>query len=82
MADAAHTLVSALQDRGISFKKASVEADFNLDTEYGRNNAQWASEHLSPHTLLSKEEVALYVSLALNTGYSFGLTFGSADFEI
>ncbi|CRG90437.1 hypothetical protein PISL3812_07481 [Talaromyces islandicus] len=63
MADAAHTLASALQERGISFKKASIESDFNLDTEYGRKNAQWASEHLSPHTLLSKEEVALFRNL-------------------
>lgn len=61
MANAAHTVASALQERGIVFKKASVESDFNLDTEYGRKNAQWAAEHLSPHTLLSKQEVALYV---------------------
>jgi hypothetical protein len=77
MADTTQTVVSALLERGIVFKKASVESDFNLDTEYGRKNAQWAAEHLSPHTLLSKEEVALYVLLPLNTEHSFALTLVS-----
>jgi hypothetical protein len=47
-------LISALQERGISFKREAVEREL----EDGRSK-QWVMDHVSPHTLLSKDEAAL-----------------------
>ncbi|KAH8695920.1 hypothetical protein BGW36DRAFT_297280 [Talaromyces proteolyticus] len=56
-------LAHALQERAIKFNQASIAADFNLETENGRRNAQWAADHVTSPTLLSKEELALLNSL-------------------
>jgi hypothetical protein len=50
-------LISILKDRDIPVKQDVVES-FEDD-----RNVQWASKHLRPDTLLSKDELALYVSV-------------------
>ena len=50
-------LISVLKARDIPAKREVIESAFEDD-----RNAQWASEHLRPDTLLSKDELALYVS--------------------
>lgn len=42
-------------------KRSEIESAFN-DEASSAENAQWVSEHLSYDTLLTKEELALYVS--------------------
>lgn len=48
-------LISILKDRGIPVKEVIESFEDN-------RNTQWASKHLRPDTLLSKDELALYVS--------------------
>lgn len=50
-------LISILKVRDIPAKREVIESAFKDD-----RNAQWASKHLRPDTLLSKDELALYVS--------------------
>lgn len=50
-------LISVLKARDIPAKREVIESAFEDD-----RNAQWASERLRPDTLLSKDELALYVS--------------------
>lgn len=50
-------LISILKVRDIPVKRGVIESAFEDD-----RNAQWASKHLRPDTLLSKDELALYVS--------------------
>jgi hypothetical protein len=48
--------ISILKDRAIPVEQEVIVSVFD------DRNAQWASEHLRPDTLLSKDELALYVS--------------------
>lgn len=50
-------LISILKVRDIPAKREVIESAFKDD-----RNAQWASKHLRPDTLLPKDELALYVS--------------------
>ncbi|KAJ5228720.1 hypothetical protein N7489_009428 [Penicillium chrysogenum] len=50
-------LISILKDRDLPVKQEVVES-FEDD-----RNVQWASKHLRPDTLLSKDELALYLKL-------------------
>ncbi|OKL60749.1 hypothetical protein UA08_04397 [Talaromyces atroroseus] len=56
---AADLLISALRERGINFKKEDIERELQNESQQGTGNAQWVMEHVSPHTLLSKDEAAL-----------------------
>ncbi|EED21784.1 conserved hypothetical protein [Talaromyces stipitatus ATCC 10500] len=56
-------LSSALQDHGIRFKKEDVAAELDNGSQQGRDNAQWVLEHISPSTLLSKDEAAFVKNL-------------------
>lgn len=49
-------LISILKVRNIPVKREVIESALEDD-----RNAQWASTHLRPDTLLSKDELALYV---------------------
>ncbi|CAG7952178.1 unnamed protein product [Penicillium nalgiovense] len=49
-------LISMLKDRGIPVKEVIESFEDN-------RNTQWASKHLRPDTLLSKDELALYLKL-------------------
>ncbi|KAJ5964662.1 uncharacterized protein N7479_004538 [Penicillium vulpinum] len=51
-------LISIFKDRDIPAKWEVIESVFEDD-----RNAQWASKHLRPDTLLSKDELALYLKL-------------------
>ncbi|CAI7587456.1 unnamed protein product [Penicillium palitans] len=51
-------LISILKVRDIPAKREVIESAFEDD-----RNAQWASKHLRPDTLLSKDELALYLKL-------------------
>ncbi|KAJ5170681.1 uncharacterized protein N7500_003464 [Penicillium coprophilum] len=51
-------LISILNDRGISTKQEAVVSAFKDD-----RNTHWASKYLRPDTLLSKDELALYLKL-------------------
>lgn len=57
----ADILISALKERNISVKRSEIESTFG-DEASSAENAKWVSEHLSYGTLLTKEELALYVS--------------------
>lgn len=58
----ADILISALKERNISVKRSEIESTF--DNEAGSaESAKWVSEHLGYDTLLTKEELALYVFL-------------------
>lgn len=57
----ADILISALKERNISVKRSEIESAFD-DEASTAENAKWVSEHLSYDTLLTKEELALYVS--------------------
>lgn len=48
--------ISILKDRDIPVKQEVIGSAFEDDSI-----AQWASKHLRPDTLLSKDELALYV---------------------
>ena len=52
-------LISIFKDRDIPAKREVIESSFEDD-----GNAQWAAKHLRPDTLLSKDELALYVLFA------------------
>lgn len=52
-------LATALQDHDIKFKKESIAAELDDGSPQGRANAQWVMEHISPNTLLSKDEAVL-----------------------
>lgn len=52
-------LATALQDHDIKFKKETISAELDNESPQGRTNAQWVMEHISPSTLLSKDEAAL-----------------------
>ncbi|KAJ5824445.1 hypothetical protein N7447_006785 [Penicillium robsamsonii] len=51
-------LISILKDRDIPAKREVIVSAFEDD-----RNAKWASKHLRPDTLLSKDELALYLKL-------------------
>ncbi|KAI3210016.1 hypothetical protein CBS147311_1618 [Penicillium roqueforti] len=55
-------LISIFKDRDIPAKREVIESSFEDD-----RNAQWAAKHLRPDTLLSKDELALYIKL-VNSG--------------
>ena len=52
-------LTDALQEHGIKFKKEAIAAELDDGSPQGRTNAQWVMEHVSPDTMLSKDEAAL-----------------------
>jgi len=52
-------LATALQDHGIKFKKEAIAAELGDGSSQGRANARWVMEHISPSTLLSRDEAAL-----------------------
>ncbi|OQE42215.1 hypothetical protein PENCOP_c004G07044 [Penicillium coprophilum] len=51
-------LISILKDRDISAKQEAIVSAFKDD-----RNTHWASKYLRPDTLLSKDELALYLKL-------------------
>jgi hypothetical protein len=51
--------ISALQERGIPYKRENIEVALDHASENGRTNAQWVTGHIGSDTLLSKEEAAL-----------------------
>lgn len=58
-------ILSILKDRDIPYKRGEIESAFETP-----RNVEWASKHLRPDTLLSKDELALYAlnkSLIKNT---------------
>lgn len=55
-------LISILKDRNISAKRGVIDSIFEDD-----RNVKWASKHLRPDTLLSKDELALHVSLPVQS---------------
>ena len=56
----ADILISALKERNISVKRGEIESALNDETSHAEN-AKWISEHLSYDTLLTREELTLYV---------------------
>jgi hypothetical protein len=52
------SILSILKERNILAKRDAIE--FAFDGASG--DSEWAVKHLRPDTLLSKEELALYVS--------------------
>ena len=52
-------LSTALQDHGFKYKKETIAAELDEGSAQGQANAQWVLEHLSPSTLLSKDEAIL-----------------------
>ena len=61
-------LLEVLRDRDISYDRETLQAAFN-DPESQTAIQDWIDEYLSPETLLTKEEAALYV-------YSFSSKYG------
>lgn len=57
----ADIVISALKERNISVKRGEIESAFGDETSE-EHNAKWVSEHLCYDTLLSREELMLYVS--------------------
>lgn len=53
-------VISILKDRDIPAKRDVIEAAFE-----DARNVEWASKYLRSNTLLSKEELALYASVAI-----------------
>lgn len=51
-------LLSDFKDRGLSVKRDTIISALQ-DPVTGPQNAQWVSQHLTPDTLLSQEELAL-----------------------
>jgi hypothetical protein len=51
--------ISAFKERNIAFKRDDIESVFE-DVSTGPASTKWVLEHLSPDTLLSKEETSLY----------------------
>lgn len=53
-------ILSILKDREILTKRDVIESALE-DPATGPGDAEWVSKHLRPETLLSKEELSLYV---------------------
>lgn len=49
---------AAFKERGLAAKRDAIAFAFE-DPAAGRENAEWASKHLHPETLLSREELML-----------------------
>ncbi|PKY05321.1 hypothetical protein P168DRAFT_268499 [Aspergillus campestris IBT 28561] len=60
--DPATTVISLLKDRNIRAGRDDIESAFNDATTH-LESVKWVEEHLSPDTLLSQEELALYSKL-------------------
>lgn len=56
--DPTNTVLSILKDRNIRASRDDIESALNDATH--PENVKWVEEHLSPDTLLSQEELALY----------------------
>lgn len=57
----ADSLITALKERNISVKRGEIETALN-DATSKAENTKWIAEHLSYDTLLTREELELYVS--------------------
>jgi hypothetical protein len=53
-------VLSIHKERDIPIKRDVIESALE-DPAAGLGNAEWVSKHLRPKTLLSKEELSLYV---------------------
>lgn len=53
-------ILSILKERDILVKRDVIESALE-DPATGPENAEWVFKHLRPETLLSKEELSLYV---------------------
>lgn len=53
-------ILSILKERDILIRRDVIESALE-DPVTGPGNAEWVSRHLRPETLLSKEELSLYV---------------------
>ncbi|KAL4806987.1 hypothetical protein BDV18DRAFT_111110 [Aspergillus unguis] len=60
--DPAEVLISALKDRNVPVKRDEIKAAFD-NRSSNVQITQWVQEHLTPDTLLSHEELALYSKL-------------------
>lgn len=58
-----HTL-SVLRERDIAIAREELNPAFD-DSTTGANSVRWTRDRLGPETLLSKEEIDLYGSIAL-----------------
>lgn len=54
-------VLSILKERDLLAKRDVIESALR-DSAAGPKNAEWVSRHLGPETLLSREELTLYVS--------------------
>ncbi|KAL4792896.1 hypothetical protein BDV19DRAFT_241425 [Aspergillus venezuelensis] len=61
--DPVEVVISALKDRNITPNRDQVIAAFNDSSIDGSKHAEWVQEHLVPGTLLSEEELKLYLML-------------------
>lgn len=59
----ADILIFTLKERNISVKRGEIESAFR-DEASSAENAKWVSDHLNYDTLLTREELDLYVSSA------------------
>ena len=57
--DSASTVLSIFKDRNIRASRDEIESALNDATTHPES-VKWVEEHLSPDTLLSQEELALY----------------------
>jgi hypothetical protein len=53
-------VICALKDRKLPINRNEVESAL-IDNKKNVENIQWVEEHLGPDTLLSQEELTLYV---------------------
>ncbi|KAL4880489.1 hypothetical protein BJY04DRAFT_219230 [Aspergillus karnatakaensis] len=61
--DPVELVTSALKDRDIPPKRADIAAAFDDDDTSRANYIEWVHEHLTADTLLSQEELRLYLKL-------------------
>lgn len=64
--DLADKVLSILKGRDILVKRDAITSALE-DPITGSKNAEWVSQHLHADTLLSREELTLYVNLQCNS---------------
>ncbi|KAL2842946.1 hypothetical protein BJY01DRAFT_216129 [Aspergillus pseudoustus] len=69
--DATQAVVSVLKDRNITPRRDEIATAFQ-DERDSVKHTQWVHERLTPHTLLSQEELTLYSKLE-NSGFLDGI---------
>jgi hypothetical protein len=57
----ADRVICALKDRGLTINRSEIEPAL-IDNNKNVENIKWVEEHLGSDTLLSQEELTLYVS--------------------